>query len=444
MRSFFPVFLIFICCFSKVFSQIDSTSKDSSELRLLDKELVEKLKYKQQPGLALAASKIFFSDKRYSISGFGEFNFVHYLGDKDNTVGDIELYYTNLYRFATFFGYRIKKNLIWNSEFQIEYLHDGTKEGHHEIVVEAFIDYLKKDYFNVRLGFLPLPIGFVNNNDEPIMFYSVNRSEVERLIIPSTWIELGAMVYGGITENINYAVGISQGLKSDRYVSGTWIRQGREISLDFNNRISLTPQLIYTGIKNLTLSTSAYIGNSGQNRTIIRNNQKMEIKAPVNLYTGYIKYNYKNFRFTSVGTYGQLGETDKIYDLTAQISSASPQVMGKETYGYLFELGIDMLHYFKKETEKTHKHNFFYDNKETKLPLFVRYERLNTHYKIDESLVGLPYNQNDLDIWTLGINFNTKENVVLKANYQFRNNRFKNPNIGKEGNLLEFGLGFIF
>ncbi len=29
---------------------------------------IEKLKYQQQPGLALAASKIFFSDRRYSIS----------------------------------------------------------------------------------------------------------------------------------------------------------------------------------------------------------------------------------------------------------------------------------------------------------------------------------------------------------------------------------------
>lgn len=441
-RQFFS--LLFILLSFKLFSQTDTTKSIDEGQKNIEKEVVEKLKYKQQPGLALAASKIFFSEKRYSISGFGEVNYVHYLGDKDVNVGDLELYYTNLYRFATFFGYRIKDNFIWNSEFQVEYLHDGTREGEAEIVIEAFFDYLWKDYLKARVGFLPLPIGYVNNNDEPIMFYSVNRSEVERLIVPSTWIELGTMLYGNITEDLSYALGISQGVNADRFIGGTWIRQGREISLNFNDQISFTPQLIYNGVENLTLSASAYLGNSGQRRTILRNNQRIELKAPVQLYTAYAKYEWENFRFISVGTYGRLGETDKIYDLTSQITSNTPQVLGKETYGYLFEFGVDILKYFNIDKEKEHKKLFFYDKSEIKLPIFFRYERLNTHQRVHQSLENLPFNQNDLDIWTVGVNFNTKENIVLKANYQFRNNRFQNPNIGREGNLLEFGLGFIF
>jgi hypothetical protein len=178
------------------------------------KELVEKLKYKQQPGLALAASKIFFSDKNYSLSGFGELNYVQYLGDKNTNLGDLELYYTNLYRLATFFGYRFSPKIIWNSEFQIEYLHDRFEEGHHEIVIEAFMDFLLADFIKARIGYYPLTIGYVNNNDEPVMFYSVNRSEVERIITPSTWIELGAMLYGNITPYLSYALGFSQELQA--------------------------------------------------------------------------------------------------------------------------------------------------------------------------------------------------------------------------------------
>ncbi|TYP90973.1 hypothetical protein BC792_12371 [Sphingobacterium allocomposti] len=52
-----------------------------------------KVKYQQQPGLALAASKIFFSDKKYSISGFGEFNYVPVQNNVNTEVGDLELYY---------------------------------------------------------------------------------------------------------------------------------------------------------------------------------------------------------------------------------------------------------------------------------------------------------------------------------------------------------------
>lgn len=57
-----------------VFSQEEDTTKT--------KGAIEELKYKQQPGLALAASKIFFSDKRYSISGFGEFKLYPYSSNR--------------------------------------------------------------------------------------------------------------------------------------------------------------------------------------------------------------------------------------------------------------------------------------------------------------------------------------------------------------------------
>ncbi len=79
-----------------------------------DTKLVPDLTYEQQPGLAYAASKIYFTDQKYSISGFGEFNVVPIAEGKDASGGDPELYYTGLYRFSTFFGYRIKKNLIFN------------------------------------------------------------------------------------------------------------------------------------------------------------------------------------------------------------------------------------------------------------------------------------------------------------------------------------------
>lgn len=244
---------------------------------------IEALKYKQQPGLALAASKIFFSDKRYSISGFGEVNLVNYRAPKNTQAGDIELYYTNLYRYANFFGYRLSDKVIWNSELQIEYLHDGTREGHAEFIIEAFMDFILHDAFKARAGFFPLTIGYVNNNDEPVMFYSVNRSEVERIIIPSSWIELGVMFYGNISNNLSYALALSQGLNSASYLSGTWIRQGREIRLDIPQSLTFNPQLNFTGIENITLSTSAYLGNSGQGQMV----NGEELKANIKLFTGY-------------------------------------------------------------------------------------------------------------------------------------------------------------
>ena len=428
-----------------IFSWFCAAQEKKDSIRESDGVAIEKLTYKQQPGLALAASKIFFSENRYSISGFGEFNYVPLQTNLNKEVGDLELYYTGLYRAATFFGYRITDKLIWNSEFQVEFLHDGTNESHSEIVIEAFVDYLFKDYLKGRIGFYPLTIGYVNNNDEPVMFYSVNRAEVERIIIPSTWIEFGVMFYGNITPTLNYAIGFSQGLNSENYNGGTWIRQGREIRLDAPQSISVNPQINYTGINNLTLSASGYFGNSGQGGMVVNDSfEPEEVKATISLGSAYAKYNWENFSFVTVGTYGKLSDTDKIYLQTADDEGVG-QVLGSEVYGYLFETGCDILPYIRKGRNSNNEHNdnWFYNPGEMKFNLFLRYERLNTHASVHGDLQFLPRNESDMKIWTTGFNFNTKENIVFKANYQYRNNNFSGD-LNPSKNIIEVGVGFIF
>lgn len=438
-----------ICCYILLYINFSYAVLAQSDTITTERVGVEKLKYKQQPGLALAASKIFFSDKPYSISGFGEASFVSYLGPKNTDAGDLELYFTNLYRFATFFGYRLRDDLIWNSELQIEYLHDGNIEGKAEFLFEAFIDYLWRDYLKFRIGYFPLPIGYVNNNDEPVMFYSVNRSEVERLITPTTWIEFGAMFYGNFTPSLSYALGISQGLNAAQYLSGSWIRQGRVITYGIPKALSFTPQLNYTGIDKVSLSVSGFLGESGQEQQVQVNGQMQQVKAPVRIGTGYAKYESGNWRFVTVGTYGSLGDTREIASLTAQETGAA-QIMGDRTMGYLFELGHDLIPYFKSRNSASE--GFLYNTAEFKLPIFLRFERLDTHLRWDYSLAPMFGNEsqdfalieNNLRIWTLGTNFNLKENIVLKGNYQFRKNLSQSEFAPEEGNRLEFGFGFIF
>jgi hypothetical protein len=404
---------------------------------------VEKLKYKQQPGLALAASKIFFSDRRWSLSGFGEFNYVPLQQQVSRDLGDLELYYSGLYRFASFFGYRFSDKFIWNSEFQVELLHDRAEEYHAEIVIEAFVDYLWQDYLKARFGFYPLTIGYVNNNDEPVMFYSVNRAEVERLIVPSTWIELGAMLYGNISENWSYALGFSQGLNSRNYLSGTWIRQGREIRFDLPRTISVNPQITYTGWRDLTLSASGYFGPSGQGATVINTlGEEESVDAVINLWTAYAKYDWRNFRFVTVGAYGTLSDTERIYTLTIG-EDAPGQVLGRETFGYLFELGCDILPWLRSGRTISESGRWHYNPQDMKLSLFGRFERLDTHFALHPSLLMADRVQNDLSIWTYGINFNTSKDLVIKANAQYRIDH--TPEANRRGShLFEMGVGFIF
>jgi hypothetical protein len=425
-------FIILLFVSVPVFSQ---TEKDTTEHHIIS---IEKLTYQQQPGLAMAASKIFFSKKRYSISGFGEFNYVPFQQFVNRNSGDLELYYSGLYRYSTFFGYKIKKNLIWNSEVQVEFMHDQNREYQYDFILEAFLDYQYNDLLKLRFGFLPLAIGYVNNNDEPVMFFSVNRADVERLIIPSSWNEFGLMFYGTFFKKINYSVAFVQGLNMRNYIGSTWIRQGREIRFEVPQSIAFNPQLNYIGIKNTTISLSGYFGKSGQDETIFNNS----IDAHVALGSGFIKYDKDNFRFVTVGSFGRLTDTEKIFHWT-QHTTNNAQALGSQVFGYLFEAGYNILPLLRGKKEIKDKKGRLYDYHEMKLALFARYERLNTHDRVHQELLEQTRIENNMSIITAGFNFNLKENIVLKSNYQYRIN-YSAYHLTRKNHLVETGIGFIF
>lgn len=373
---------------------------------------VPELKYKQHPGLAYAASKIYFTDQRYSLSGFGEVNAVMSGGEQNTGAGDLELYYTNLYRFSVFFGYKIKPKLIFNFEFLGELLQDGTREFGRDIVIEAMLDYLVHEYFNLRFGFYPLPMGYINNNDEPVMFRSVNRPEVERLIIPSSWISLGAMAFGGVpkTQRLSWSAGIVGGLDAAEFQPGSWIRQGRQIHHSIPRETAAHAQITWQTGEHAQIGFSGYAGDSGAERP-----GEGRVKAATRLGAAHFRYTPGRFALTGVTAFGGLANTSGIHQLTGRTLGARTNGMYVEP-SYTFRNG--------------------------KLPLFARFERLNTHARVAPGLRAVRANEGDLRIVTLGANYVPKRNIVFKGNYQFRTNR--SPFGQPDANLVEFGFGFIF
>lgn len=385
------------------------------------KKMVPELQYKQHPGLAYAASKIYFSDQKYAVSGFGEINAIRYAGESNRESGDIELFYTNLYRFSTFFGYKFTNRLIFNSEFLGEFIHDGTREYGTDIVIEAMLDYLIHPRFNARVGFFPLPMGYLNNNDEPVMFNSVNRPEVERVIIPSSWIMLGTMAFGKVAGNLSYSAGIVGGLDGNNFVEGTWIRQGRQIHHGIPKDFASVGQLLYSKGEDLQLGVSAYRGASGVDGTT---DALGRVRMPTTVLSAHGRYQKPRFSLTGVATQGQLGRTVEAFERTGQ-------VMGARTFGYYIEADHDILPYFSKKAGSR------------KLKVFARTEWLNTHARTDASLRGNRRNEQDLRIVTIGASYAPKRSFVFKSNYQFRANRFASAPV-PESNVAEFGMGFIF
>jgi len=117
--------------------------------------------------------------------------------------------------------YQINDWLVFNSELELE--HGGVDESANngrnrydgELELEQFyVDILINEHFNIRsLGLDLIPVGRINPYHEPTLFYSTERPELYREIIPSTWMEPSMSVFGKITETLDYRLMISAGLE---------------------------------------------------------------------------------------------------------------------------------------------------------------------------------------------------------------------------------------
>ncbi len=176
-----------------LFSFIGFSQKDS--VNVLDQLHGDGYRENQYPGLGRAASEIFYTDKRVNISGYAEIAFVDSReGERDVSSEDLELYFSQLYRITPYIGVRITPKLFLTTEFGTEYLL-GEGEEKFNFFPEIYLDYIFHSWLSFRVGLQPLNIGYINNNEEPVLFYSVNRPESERIIVPTEWIEAGISFY---------------------------------------------------------------------------------------------------------------------------------------------------------------------------------------------------------------------------------------------------------
>jgi outer membrane protein with beta-barrel domain len=177
-----------------------------------------------------------------SVGGYGE---LHY-NSKD---GNDEI---DFHRFVLYFGHEFTDNIRFFSELELEHALAGEgKDGEVELE-QAWIEMDINDSHRVRAGLDILPIGIINVTHEPNTFYGVERSEVEKRIIPATWWEAGIGLNGELAPGWNYDVVLHSGLSTTSN-----IRSGRQKVAKANaDHPATTARLRYTGIPGLELSGS--------------------------------------------------------------------------------------------------------------------------------------------------------------------------------------------
>ena len=339
-------------------------------------------------GLGAAASKVYYSKSPLSIGGYGEM-YYSTTDSGDDTQDSSE---TQVKRLITYLGYKFSDNIILNTEIEYEGGGVTANGGGDEVVIEfMYIDFLANKNLNFRLGNMLMPVGLINYRHEPTLFTTVQRPQTAKYLIPTTWNESGAMIYGEITDGLEYKLAGVSALQPDDTAGAKWLRSGRGSSFVVKDPgFAGVARLDYTGINGLLVGTSLY------------NDSK------ITMWDAHL--NYENSGARLYGTYTQ----------TKRSGTTGTQV--KEMSGGYINASFDVLSLTSIEK---------------KMPVFVQYESINPLEKLADGTTNSAVNTT-----TVGINFFPHEQVVLKMDYAMADNDLANT--GTNSDTFSVSMGFIF
>ena len=329
-------------------------------------------------------------------------------------------------RAVIYIGYKFNDWILMNSEFEFE--NGSTGEGSEkkgEVSNEfAYLDFMLDPKLNIRTGLLLVPMGFLNEIHEGPTYHGNFRPMVEQVIIPTTWREMGAGIWGSLADGLQYRFYGLNGLNATGFTSAgiSESRQGgtyaRANDLAFSGRFDYYAPFA----PGLQVGTSAWVGNSGQGSQTYTNTDGstsvQSINSLTQLYEGHIQWHYKGFEMRALGAVGSVGNAQ-------QLSNALGQTIGSRNYGWYTEAAYDLMPYLLPDS------NHY-------LAPFFRYESYNT-------LASIAEGQNNYNgffnqwIYQAGLTYKPIENVAVKFDY-----RNFNSGAGSLGDQVNLGFGFMY
>lgn len=354
----------------------------------------------------------------FAIGSYGEAHFNQPIVDGQISNGEADLH-----RIVLFMGYKFKKNFQFFSEVEFEHIHELSVE-------QAFINYRFSSAFNLKAGVILIPMGVVNEFHEPTLFNGVERPEVDKYILPSTWSEMGFGSHGIIKRaRLQYQLYVVNGFNG--YNGGATLngknglRSGRQGGGETIFRTpSLTGKLIFFGVNGLKLGVSGYYGNTESSKYdgLDRSDdisRKIADSSSVGISMGSVnlQYNVGKWSFTGIGAIGAISNTEAY-------NSFGSTNLANGVMGYYGELA------YKLSIKKGDIYPM--------LKPFIRYENFDTHYSVDNSITR---NKNyHREVLTTGLGYFISPGAVIKADFQWR----KTEADPRPDNVINVGFGYWF
>jgi hypothetical protein len=338
---------------------------------------------------------------RVTIGGYGE---LHYNNFSSDSGKDDEI---DFHRFVLFFGYDFNDWIKFSSELEVEHAGDEIE------LEQAFLDFMLSRPVNLRAGLMLVPVGMINETHEPPTFYGVERPDLDKVIIPTTWWEAGVGIHGKIAPGLNYKLYYVSSLDGGDFRAKDGLRAGRQKVIEAKAEdFSLVGRIEYTGLPGLKLGGSFLQGDTGQDNAALGD-------TTVTLWEADAQYSIWNFDFSGIYAHIEVDDTDRIF-------TATGQVVGETIAGWYVEGAYRFLQHLVPDTDQ-------------EMAVFARYSEYNTQEDVESGFTADP--QYDIDVFTVGLDYKPHPNIAIKVDYQDRDNGSATV---KATDQLNVGIGYWF
>ena len=309
-------------------------------------------------------------------------------------------------RLVPFIYADITDRVKFAAEIEIERGGTNSPQGDGSIQVEfAQLDYLVDERINLRGGILLMPVGKFNLLHDSPLNDLVDRPMVSRVIIPSTWFEAGAGIYGtfypSALSKIDYELYAVNGItQTAGAITDLGIRSARgSISRDRDDSKAIVGRLAFSPMLGIEIAGSGYHGQYKPSTATVGSGNIDIFAVDWTLQRGPFEL-IGEAAWTRISNNNATGVTG---------NGIGPSGM----FGYY----VQGNYHFMPELLKRLAPSHFSDA--STFTATVRWEQIDTD--TDNRTVGGANtlgNRRELDRLTVGLNFRPVEDMVFKINWQ--------------------------
>lgn len=323
------------------------------------------------------------------------------------------------HRFVLYVNSDLTDWITLNTELEWEHggvLDEPKKSGDlsgEASVEQAFLQFKLAPSFNIKAGVMLVPVGAINLYHEPTNINTGERPALDRYLVPTTWSEMGAGVYGSLGSKIDYQLLVMNGLDGSKFSAEDGIREGKQnLNVDVNRNKAITGRLEMRPFTNLYTNFSFYSANSASVGTA---------------YTTIAAFDGKY----SIADLDLAGEYVHVYQDNPGALGVSD--IGHNMSGYWVEGAYHVLPKSLKNGKLT----------DADALVFARYSEFGTQQGsiVDPSKASGRFDRNYTNF---GVVFKPTTTVSIKADYQIYGDHRAAGEKALDNDKFQVTLGFVF